>query len=895
MVGALARPVVARLTALAVALLVVPAAARADTSIVSGPPTVSGSPDATFELETTDLGATLECALDADPFSACLSPVSYFALTDGGHVFRVRSVTLGVPDPSPASWSWTIDTRPPAVGLTATPPSSTNATTAGFAFSVDDPDATVICELDDVPSPCDSPGSQAYTGLAEGQHTFRALATDAAGNTGDAVFIWTVDLTGPLIGFSVAPAALTNNPVATFSITSSEPATMQCALDGGAWQPCAAAVVFTGLADGPHTLTVRATDAAGNVGSSSRFWTQDTVRPQTQITAGPATSAPVNSRLATFMFTSAEGVSFECALDGMPFAPCSSPKVYTALSEATHTFEVRAVDAAGNVDGTPAERTWTVSLTPTPAARIAVRPESDGFLLDASKSSSPVGGPLRYRWQHGGEPAGTGATLRFSSPAGVGADTFTVTVTDVSGAQDTASVSFTTSARSELARFRRLEVIRFSGGEHLAAGARARIAALKPVVEGAEDLLVEGHASAPGSAVARRRLAAARAALVRALLVPAGSRAPRAVRVVGRENASPPATQRTAAGRSMNNRVVVTVTYRRPARYLVTRQDGDASVALSSRPDPVSTSTSGPVPKLFAFYSRTAGSLTRLEQVGGRVSVLAPNWYSLDTRTAAIGGGVPDPRVMDLSRKLGFKVWPVVNATIGASTLLDTPAGRARVAGHIAALAARYRLSGVTLDMEDMQPAGRTRFTAMVRRLAQGLHRHGRTLAVYAVRRTRTQVQTSAAAYDWRRLAAAADLLLASGYNEHGQGTRPGPVTTARGFQDLTAYAAGVSRRNVAPLMGAFGYRWSASGGRATLVPSAVAELRWPSPAEIGSADGRHVVSGGSQIYYEAAEDLWAREQAVRRKRIRWIGLFSLGREPARFWERSRLGRSAVR
>ena len=42
---------------------------------------------------------------------------------------------------------------------------------------------------------------------------------------------------------------------------------------------------------------------------------------------------------------------------------CTSPKAYTGLSAATHTFEVRATDAAGNVDPTPASRTWTVSAT----------------------------------------------------------------------------------------------------------------------------------------------------------------------------------------------------------------------------------------------------------------------------------------------------------------------------------------------------------------------------------------------------------------------------------------------------------------------------------------------------------------------------------------------------
>jgi hypothetical protein len=92
-----------------------------------------------------------------------------------------------------------------------------------------------------------------------------------------------------------------------------------------------------------------------------------------------------------------------------------------------------------------------------------------------------------------------------------------------------------------------------------------------------------------------------------------------------------------------------------------------------------------------------------------------------------------------------------------------------------------------------------------------------------------------------------------------------------------------VSRSKVAPTIGAFGYRWS--GGGARMVSSADAERRWPVRAELGSANGRSEAG----TWFESAEDLWAREQAARRAGARWTGLFSLGREPERFWERSAL------
>ena len=116
---------------------------------------------------------------------------------------------------------------------------------------------------------------------------------------------------------------------------------------------------------------MRAKDAAGNTDltPASRSWTigsSDTTPPETQIDSGP--SGTTTSSSARFTFSSNEpGASFECALDGGAFAPCSSPKDYTGLALGPHSFQVRAIDAARNIDPTPASRSWRIEAAPTPA------------------------------------------------------------------------------------------------------------------------------------------------------------------------------------------------------------------------------------------------------------------------------------------------------------------------------------------------------------------------------------------------------------------------------------------------------------------------------------------------------------------------------------------------
>jgi len=88
--------------------------------------------------------------------------------------------------------------------------------------------------------------------------------------------------------------------------------------------------------------------------------TPDDSKPNTTITAGPRN--PTTARSATFRFSSSQaGSKFECKHMSGPWTFCTSPKTYSGLAFGLHTVRVRAIDPSGNVDATPALRTWRIN------------------------------------------------------------------------------------------------------------------------------------------------------------------------------------------------------------------------------------------------------------------------------------------------------------------------------------------------------------------------------------------------------------------------------------------------------------------------------------------------------------------------------------------------------
>jgi hypothetical protein len=198
----------------------------------------------------------------------------------------------------------------------------------------------------------------------------------------------------PNTAIDTKPANPTKATVASFTyhaIPAAE-AEFECRLDGAPFANCpTTGIEYAGpLSATGHSFEVRAVNSAGADSTPAAFtWTVDTTAPVATIQTRPADPSPGTS--AAFTYQSNEvGSKFECSLGsaGNPpaFASCpTTGKTYTGLADGDYSFEVRAIDAAGN-QGSPASFDWTVDnsladLTP-PETTLLSRPP------DPSESST---------------------------------------------------------------------------------------------------------------------------------------------------------------------------------------------------------------------------------------------------------------------------------------------------------------------------------------------------------------------------------------------------------------------------------------------------------------------------------------------------------------------------
>ena len=314
----------------------------------------------------------MRCLGDGLPLLSCGSSLSMGPLLDGRHSFTVSATDPSGLDHS-VTRAWTVDTVAPKIEFTGRVGEGgavvSGTGTATMSFTVEP--AAVECDVDATPVPCSSGDAVVARGLADGAHSFGVTARDLAGNVATERRHWVQETPRAAITAGPAADALRPRSDARLEFTAapiSEEVDFECRVEGPAassWQPCKSPTDLPALPDGRHAFEVRAVasvDGGREAGPPARReWASDTQAPETAIVRGPSDGALISRETVELVLESEPGARFECSLDQAAYEPCAATTTVRVLAPGAHTFAARAVDAAGNADGTPAARRWRVA------------------------------------------------------------------------------------------------------------------------------------------------------------------------------------------------------------------------------------------------------------------------------------------------------------------------------------------------------------------------------------------------------------------------------------------------------------------------------------------------------------------------------------------------------
>jgi hypothetical protein len=213
--------------------------------------------------------------------------------------------------------------------------------------------------------------SELYEDLDDDVYNVDVRVTDGAGNTATATTTFEVDTIAPTVSITYP---VTGSSLGTSSVnvtwtasggTGSDIDVIEVKMDDGAWVTGAGGShEFTGLSEGAHSASVRATDGAGNAAVQSVSFMVDTASPSLSITS-PDEGLETDSRSVTVTWTCDDvgcGIDrIEVCLDDGTYVSVGtvSEHSFEDLDVGGHTVDVRVYDKAGNT----AEASVTFAVT----------------------------------------------------------------------------------------------------------------------------------------------------------------------------------------------------------------------------------------------------------------------------------------------------------------------------------------------------------------------------------------------------------------------------------------------------------------------------------------------------------------------------------------------------
>lgn len=222
--------------------------------------------------------------------------------------------------------------------------------------------------------------------------------------------------------------------------------------------------------------------------------------------------------------------------------------------------------------------------------------------------------------------------------------------------------------------------------------------------------------------------------------------------------------------------------------------------------------------------------------------------------------------------------------------LLSDPQARRRAVENLALEAARYGVTGINLDFENVPPSDREALSAFVRDLAERLHRDGRKLTVATPAKSSDgPASAHFAAFDYEALGRYADGVWLMTYDQHYRTGPPGPIASVEWVEKVVRHAVSrIPSHKILLGLPAYGYEWGdGEAARALTYAQAMsrldrlgATLRWHPTYKVP-----YFTVGSRHVWFENRYSAGYKLLLVGRYELGGIAIWRLGQEDPGMWD----------
>lgn len=299
------------------------------------------------------------------------------------------------------------------------------------------------------------------------------------------------------------------------------------------------------------------------------------------------------------------------------------------------------------------------------------------------------------------------------------------------------------------------------------------------------------------------------------------------------------------------------------------------------------------------------------------INLLITQAYTLDDH--GLLWGFVDADTFNFTRSHGMKLMALVTNTrfdkVIVHRFLASPAAQEQAIASILAAARQNHFYGVQMDLEMVNVTDRDALTRFYQNTAAALHKNGYIVSFAVAPLTSNPPFASEyekklyvnweGAYDIKALGQSADFLTIMAYNQHAQGTTPGPSAAIHWVEAAVQYALQyVPAEKISLGIPAYSTYWFAGTdpedayGKISVHMAGIghdkamyllrkynAKLRPDENSRVNFAMYEHD-SLNEYLFVEDADSVQAKLDLAKKYRLRGISVFSLGSEDPAIWSR---------